>query len=1004
MFDFWAFLRKKWSEYSQSRGQKGTVIDELAVKPTGLVLADFYNALAEQRRVNNISLWKTMTDEELNFFGNKFFFQRIEGDFSIGSVRIYFDEKKNIELNTTTRFVSNEGFQYRPTQPGRISGSSFKRSTDRVALYHIDIPIIAVSKGDEYNTDANEITQIINIEFTYNSVTNPEEIIRGSKYETNEEYFNRMVYAVNDRSMMNKKSMSVILPEFFPAINAMYIAGSGDRYMQRDLISGVDLSIQFKKADYLGKLNGENIVKHIGWYGIFPPNVSSLQSERYWGPHSAVSDYRYPLTIEQSSSAFNPDQTDPRLSDPAFLGFPLDQECTDDMYKGLFFNDYKRLMEVNTEDLFNIDNEEIGFTAVLPDTNSWRFGAHGMKPGNFGRLSDDAQGANVISMYNTRIQMAGGSYESISVGKDILKRTGVKLTGSFVYPNPGDDDESPILNSNLQIMVGGINDENLVDGYTGVGFGVRMTDIYDDGDIDTPNAVIYFAHNEKYGTAQVYATDFDISSHISVSDIGALAEKEFRIQPDIEYEFEFIIYDDLRLSLYINKTSEKQPSDPDEKENELHFELPRKVLGIFSDKGGQGLLSTQNTRYGTTMKITLDTESLIPEHIWYVDGLKAFDMNPSAAMALYAINMEGIESPASIFLRAFGSSSINNSEADGYQAFLWDKEVQTPASGSSELTRGGWAEANGISNPDSSKSISTGLLRHDIENLDRYLVDSKYGKNIFVLVITTGKSKGTILYNGDVRDDIHSLLRVDYIKVESRNIASYHANNKADIHLATLNNSEDYEVVTTTINKQPNDTYFEMSLDNNCKMPVVEIISVTIGTTASETDALSETEYSIINPNELLINSSKEVKRIVLNDSDANTITVEYRSYPEIERIQDFFESSVYQKIYGDILVKHKMPCDLEFTVFYTGDINDDQLVTEIRKYVDDNIDGVFSVRNFISYLYNKDLVNNVKEPIEISYTKWNDEWERETGTFTDELSIRTIDFFRIVNLNVQKL
>ena len=98
------------------------------------------------------------------------------------------------------------------------------------------------------------------------------------------------------------------------------------------------------------------------------------------------------------------------------------------------------------------------------------------------------------------------------------------------------------------------------------------------------------------------------------------------------------------------------------------------------------------------------------------------------------------------------------------------------------------------------------------------------------------------------------------------------------------------------------------------------------------------------------------------------------------------------------------MPCDLEFTVFYTGDINDDQLVTEIRKYVDDNIDGVFSVRNFISYLYNKDLVNNVKEPIEISYTKWNDEWERETGTFTDELSIRTIDFFRIVNLNVQKL
>lgn len=157
MFDFWAFLRKRWSEYSKSRGQRGTLIDDLAVKPAGLVLSDFYNALAEQRRVNNIALWKTMTDEELNFFGNKFFIGRIDGDFSIGSVRIYFNEKKIIELSTIARFVSNSGLQYKPTQPGRVSGSSFSDSTDRIALYYIDIPIIAVSKGDQYNTDANEI-------------------------------------------------------------------------------------------------------------------------------------------------------------------------------------------------------------------------------------------------------------------------------------------------------------------------------------------------------------------------------------------------------------------------------------------------------------------------------------------------------------------------------------------------------------------------------------------------------------------------------------------------------------------------------------------------------------------------------------------------------------------------------------------------------------------------------------------------------------------------------
>jgi len=46
MFNFTAFIRRKWAEVSESTGQKGTVIDELAVKPTGLVMGDFYNTLA----------------------------------------------------------------------------------------------------------------------------------------------------------------------------------------------------------------------------------------------------------------------------------------------------------------------------------------------------------------------------------------------------------------------------------------------------------------------------------------------------------------------------------------------------------------------------------------------------------------------------------------------------------------------------------------------------------------------------------------------------------------------------------------------------------------------------------------------------------------------------------------------------------------------------------------------------------------------------------------------
>ncbi len=151
MFNFQAFIRRKWAEYSASSGQKGTVVDELAVKPTGLVMGDFYNSLVEQRKVNNIANWESMTDEELDFFGNKFFFPRIDGDYTFGNVRVWFDVKQNILFTADSRFVSAGGFKYKVVQPGTISKSSFKVSTDRFALYYVDVPVIAVSKGNQFN-------------------------------------------------------------------------------------------------------------------------------------------------------------------------------------------------------------------------------------------------------------------------------------------------------------------------------------------------------------------------------------------------------------------------------------------------------------------------------------------------------------------------------------------------------------------------------------------------------------------------------------------------------------------------------------------------------------------------------------------------------------------------------------------------------------------------------------------------------------------------------------
>jgi len=997
MFNFYAFIRRKFAEYSASSGQQGTVVDDLAVKPTGLVIADFNNALVNERISNDITQWAQMTEEQLDAFGGKYFMPRTVGSKASGSVRIWFDYKFRFEVSEDFRAVAYNSLTFSAVQPGYVSASSFKKSSDSYGIYYVDIPIIADSEGSSYNLEIGKIVSVTGIDFQYKTATNISKIINGTNRETNEQYYKRLRYGVNDGSLMNLRSMYARLPEFFPSIISMFVANPGSKYMTRDLVSGEDLSSETKVASYLGKTQANNSVKHAAFFGSFPPEAWSAASD-YRAGIPIPSDFEYPLTIEPSDST---------QDDPAYHGYPLSQEATDAMYSGLFFNDYSGFMQRSTLDLFDIYDEDIGFSDVLVPSDEWIYGCHMRPNGEFGEFADGVSPIESMNFNNNEITLAGGCEEVVSVSKDILKRIGVKLTGSFTCPAV-DDSDSAVLNSNLQIMFGGVNPETnggLVDAFTGLGFGVRITSEY--ATLTSPvnyNAVVYLAHSERYGQAQVFASDTDFSDHISITDMGAMAEKSFRIEPEKEYEFEFVVYDDLRITLYLKKVDPNPDAgaDVDNVENFMHFNLPSQVLNIFR----QELMDPETTHYGTMMKVSLETESEDPNDAWIVADLNAFDIDEHRANLLFAINVKDMEDPLTVFLRAFGEGAVNNILTDGYEAYIWDKENNSVASTtSSELTSGGWSILDGISNADGTKDLTTtSLLTHTIENSDRYVVNSRYGKVIFIMLTTSGTSRPSIKYGGSLADDIHSIIKVDYIKLENLASQQYHANNKADVYVMTYQNSEEPDSVTTVLEKNTSDSYFEMSTANDCTMPVLEIVSVSASGTTEQVEAISPTEYSIIRTDDENYLSSDETIRIVLEDTSINTITVEYRSYPVISSIQDFFDGTDYGKIFGDILVKHKQPVNISFSMSYRGDINEEQMIDEIRSYFDQNSGPVLNVREMINYLYNNNYATSVVQPITFSYSKYDDDLDVETGTFTDELEVKNIEFFRIDNLTVLKI
>lgn len=979
MFDFLKFIRTKYAEYNNNPVRQGTMVDELAVKPTGLFLKDYYNVLVEKQVQDNIDNWAVMTEDQLDYLGNKFFFPRIAGNKAFGSVRIWINDFIDVTINSNVRIVSSDGLNFVPVATRTIQASSFILDNSTYGKYYFDLGVVAEFAGTNYNKLSGEIQSITGADFVYSYVTNLVDMVPGQTHETNEFYQQRIRLSLNDRSFMNKRSLYAGLKNQFPFIYSIFAAGAGSKYMKRDRLQAVDLSSPPKIASYLGKIAGDTTVRHTAYWSVYPAEAGTRGAE-FKGPISIYSNYNYPQTVEA---------VDLDNDDPAYHGYPIYQEASNDMYQGLYFDDFRTFMNVETSDLLNIENEVTSLNSVAYPNQDWLIAAHGRTNGDYDiPTTSTLTNINIVEFNGVDMFFRGGTGNCITAQKDIYKRTGIKITGTFTPPSTFDP-ASPL--NTTYFIVGGSNVTNssltpMANAYLGFGFGIRILGALDETNTNVNNAFLFFTSNKVDDTIHFVVPT---SGPESFSGLSAIKSEMVRIKEGSTYSFEVTIKDDLGVEVYIDRFI-GSPTYADVSDHRFSIE---------GTKMDQRLLDKDSTLYGSMFKVTFDSASLVNSNSWKISNLKIADIAPHRPTAMYMFNVDNLEEPLNLVFRGSGSGSVGGNIQAGHSVYIWNLERGGEISGTSLLSSGGWEKLEDVSDPTGIKDIVSQALSQTLTGIDKYKVASRFGTVIILMVVCEGTSSVGSLYNNNSNPDINASLNIDYIKLEDRQTDVYRGNNKVDVYVNTIRNTDNFRVVEKSITKDTSDAFIVVNADNGFEVPIAQIERITDTDTGA---SIPSSDYSIIRDSLDMLNSTLDEFRISIPDYD--NVTIRYSVFNDMQKIQDFFDGEEYGKVFGNVLVKHKFPVYLDMELFFKGDIEPDDLIQTIRTYFDEKIGMVFNVSDMIKYLYDNNIVTFINQPITVNFEYTDENLVTTTGTFTDSKSIREIDFFRLRNITASVL
>ena len=216
---------------------EGDAVDDLSIKPLQMALEPLRIQLAQIKTNQSFRNPALVSEQAAEDLASNFYVNKEEGQYARGLVRLYFKNPTFLFITPSTRFYTEGGLSFYPTEDSSLSATQMAANRDG-NLYYYDVLVQAEEAGSQYNVSKDLIKYSDGLSNLF-KITNLRTLTGGEDKDSSLDMFNKVRTSFTERSITSTRGIQARLSEFSDIVDTIVI-GYGDVEMQRDIIKGSD--------------------------------------------------------------------------------------------------------------------------------------------------------------------------------------------------------------------------------------------------------------------------------------------------------------------------------------------------------------------------------------------------------------------------------------------------------------------------------------------------------------------------------------------------------------------------------------------------------------------------------------------------------------------------------------------------------------------------------------------------------------------------------------------